>query len=688
MSDLSLDHQISEDSFDAISSPTHHLGSRQVFDDVAHTEQPRGLQQLGWMSPSAPQHPDNPHGVAGNHASSFRSAVEDHPVEPYKEDLVAELARLKAMMEVMNDRMGQIETAPTPKTPPKTVAQPVRPQTTPRKRTASRVANSAASPSKRPRSVAPGPVSIPQGTIEAMWSPGVTPDQRRAIFDSNMQSVTSTTGAMSIPFTPNPETSSPAATPNPSSTPTRKPAAKSARAVAPKKPRAPRKSAKCAKAQLKHQRTQSAPALPTSTGCNVEALKFLTPQAPRSGDRPISELYKENFMSLGLDEKARILLPLLQGNDPETGMKWDEPGSLGRELLATPQTAVAIDFSSGPFTPYMNLHTDLTASSDAAGLQSFMPTPSTEPSTTSATLSSYSTLEAWVDTLAPVTQTSTDRAFSDGESASLFSTPPATIQVPSEHASVLSQSDISSLLSYIRNDAVEALNEQNAAQDALNSDAQTPASDAQSVNASSTHSGITNSLLHDFNEQTTATDPLAFGITEATDADFSQFISDGAVNDDTVTSDPFAFDSTDATSEDFSQFINDDADTFTNDAFSLTGDTSAVKDSSLFCNNETTAFDPFAFLNTSGDFNNFHNSDAISTGMSTGLTNISTDMSSTDLTDTHSTFDMDTFSNSNIDLSHMVQQATTQIQAPDGGAKRQREACMEHERRVAEGRTR
>jgi hypothetical protein len=638
-----LDLELFGNGFDAIPLSVQHPGGIQDYHDVARAEQPGDSQQLGWLSPSASQFVEGLQDGSRDKASPFGPAVEDHPVEPSKEDLAVEVAHLKAMVAVMSDRLNQAETSPAPKTPPQQ-AQPVRPQTTPQKRTASRVADTAASPTKPPQHVAPSQVHNTQGPIEAMWSPGVTSEQRRAIFDSSMHSTASNTGAMCPPSFTTPKTTSPAAKFTPSSTPTRKPAPKRARTSAPKKTPAPKRTAKTQprQVQYQHQRSLSTPTLPSFTGVDIEALNFLTSQTPRPVDRPISELYQTNFMSLGLGEKARILLPLLVGNDPETGMKWAEPGSLGRELLASAaQTGFPGDFGSDPFTSSMHPLTD-PAASDFQSIMSSQ-TTSTEASTEQASIPSYSNFNRWVNSLkAPITQTATEQASSDDQSDNNLT----TFQAPNEQASLLSKSDINSLLSYTQGDAVEAPAEQNSYPDTFNFEMKMPSSNAQDVNVLSAYNNSPNNLLHGFSAQTNIDGPFAFDNAEPAPQDF------------------------------FTTFIHEDTTTATEDSFALTNNALTGQGPFTSSNIESDTQDPFVLINENSDFFNFDHATDNTTGMSAGLT-------------PNANFDFDTiFNNADADLSHMVQEATAQIQAPDSGAMRQREALMEHERRVAEGRRR
>jgi hypothetical protein len=652
-----LDLELFGDSFDDVPSPIQYPGGLQDTRNVTRSEQPGGSQQMGWPSPTDSPFAESLHGVASDEASPTRNAAEDYPAEPSKEDMVAELARLKAMVAAMSDRLGQTETSSAPETPP--TAQPVRPQTAPRKRTASRVADFAASPSKRQQSVVPSQVSNSAGPIEAMWSPGVTPEQRRAIYDNKMHFAGPPPVAMSPPsFTTPNQTSSPAAISNASSTPTRKPATRKPRTSAPKKAPAPKKSPVArktpapkkstkAQAQAQHQRTQSTPSLPTFTGNGLEALQFLTPQAPRPGDRPISELYKANFMTLDIAEKARLLLPLLEGNDPATGKKWAEPGSLGRELLAS-SPPNAFFCGSDPFTSSSQLSAPNASSSASAmvPMMSLPPAPAKTPVEKTG-VQAYPEFNTWYAALknAPIIQTAAQPASSDGNSNNnLSSQSPSSGQTSSNEASILTPSVIKPLMSYVQDGTS---NEQISAH-------------PQDINAPSNDKEPMGNLLQHFNSQNTINNQVAFGNTESPEFEISEFFDDDAFtsvtfalnSDASAPKEPFSFTATEATSDDLFGSL-------------ITGDLSE----NIFAGMDTTGDNTFPPFNNQDNPFTFCNVDNASTDMFTA-------------NDNFSLFD------SSPDLNHMLQQATAQIQAPDSGAMRQREALVQHERRVSEGRRR
>ncbi|KAI4704886.1 hypothetical protein J4E89_009471 [Alternaria sp. Ai002NY15] len=129
------------------------------------------------------------------------------------------------------------------------------------------------------------------GPIEAMWTPLMNP---------------------APPATPAKKTKAPA---KPRATkPKAPPKPKVVKVKAPPKPRAPKppkeKAAKVTKPKKPakaHKRTVSAPSGPI---------------------RCVGELYHLPWSQLSQEEKGRLLLPLLQGIDPSTGIKIGEPGTL------------------------------------------------------------------------------------------------------------------------------------------------------------------------------------------------------------------------------------------------------------------------------------------------------------------------------------------------------------------------
>jgi hypothetical protein len=615
---------------------------------------------MGWASPTASQFAVNLQGNGTVHTSPTRSATEALPAESSKEELATELASLKAMMAVMSNRLSQAEANATPKTPPMT--QTVRPQTTPRKRTGS----FAVSPSKRQQSVAPSQVGNSQGTIEAMWSPGVTPEQRRSIFDNKMHFTGPTTGAMSPPSFTTPNLAlSPAAISNTSATPTRKPAARKSRTTAAKKTPAPKKSPapkktpaskKAAKVQPQHQRTQSAPSLPTFNGVNIDALKLLTPQAPRPGDRSISELYKANFMSLGVAEKARLLLPLLEGNDPATGKKWAEPGSSGREMLASsPPTFSSVGFGSDPF-----MSSPLPAGPGTshgpikmAPSKPIQSLPSQAPAQApleKTGIPSYSNFNTWYAGLErePVTQTATKQASADSESRNNLPIQTPGFTQAGNEGSVLTPSLIQPLVKYVQSGEFYTPSEQ--------------------VDTISTSDGSSNNLLKKFNTQHTPNKQITSGDTEITEFNLSDFI-----NNDAFATDVPATNSDASNGQAFFPLLNNDISTPANTE-ATSYDIFAGMDQESSNSN-----DLFAPLNTQPSMNDQFGSFIEQNSFGFGEFGNTNDPF---LFDECSVFD------SSADFSHMVQQATTQIQSPGSGAVRQREALEEHERRAAEGRRR
>ncbi|KAH6224115.1 hypothetical protein HBI42_070550 [Parastagonospora nodorum] len=311
--------------------------------DSPSKEHPRGSQQLGWYSPPASEYAESLHGDSEEVVLSAGSTAEDRLATPGVEAIVAENAHLRAIVMAMSERVTQLEAAVALKTPPQ--PQPNRPPTTPHKRRASRV-NDPASPKYTPMT----PQSM--GPIEAMWSPGVTQEQRLAIARGQMRSSTSPAAPMSSPgsiMSPQTSTSSPAATIPKDPTLKQKPATKKTRASRVKKTSVPKK-------------------------------------ARVSKVRPVSELGPLNFASLGAEEKASILQPLLQGIDPFTGTELPVsapvPMSMQSEIMPAPSTAIStaghmtddefnalLNFTTGDDIAYNHGQVDHFSNFDAAARQ-------------------------------------------------------------------------------------------------------------------------------------------------------------------------------------------------------------------------------------------------------------------------------------------------------------------------------
>jgi hypothetical protein len=270
--------------------------------DSPFKEHLEGFQQLGWYSPPASEYAESLQGDSEEMALPVRSATEDLPASPPVENLAAENAHLKVMVMAMSERLAQLEAAVALKAPAQ--SQPVHLPVTPRKRRVSRVDILASPPSKR--SLPTTPRSI--GPIEAMWSPGVTAEQRQVIATSSAFPAAgmSSPGSMMGHQT---STSTPAATLSATLAPKRKQAVKK----------------RCAL------RVQKTPALK---------------KAPSHKVRPVNELYDLNFATLGAEEKASVLLPLLEGIDPFTGIHFG-PSALshGRNVQAAPATTRPLDDS-------------------------------------------------------------------------------------------------------------------------------------------------------------------------------------------------------------------------------------------------------------------------------------------------------------------------------------------------------
>lgn len=311
--------------------------------DSFFKEHPKGSQQLGWYSPPASEYAESLQSDSEEVVLSADSTTEDRPATPEVEATVAENARLRAMVMALGERVTQLEAAVALKTSSK--HQPIHPPTTPHKRRASRI-NDPASSKYTPMT----PQSI--GPIEAMWSPGVTSEQRLAIARGQMRSSASPAAPMPVPgsvMSPQTSTSSPAATIPKGPTPKQKPATKKTSASRVKKTSVPKK-ARVAKV------------------------------------RPVSELDPLNFASLGAEEKASILQPLLQGIDPFTGtalpVSASVPASIQSEVMPAPATAIStaghmtgdefnalLNFTTGDDIAYNYSQVDHFGNFDAAARQ-------------------------------------------------------------------------------------------------------------------------------------------------------------------------------------------------------------------------------------------------------------------------------------------------------------------------------
>jgi hypothetical protein len=172
------------------------------------------------------------------------------------------------------------------------------------------------------------PNSSSMGPIESMWSTAYHDTSNNVAQKSNVDLLSPLLddlgySATNFVFPNTPPTSSPAAMASINPTPTTPPSAKKTRAKvaggakAPPKPHAPRKPspskakpigrvAKPTKAKAApHNRTTSSPV-----------------------ERSIAELFNAPFLSLSHAERARLMLPLLQGVDPNTGLKAGVAGSM------------------------------------------------------------------------------------------------------------------------------------------------------------------------------------------------------------------------------------------------------------------------------------------------------------------------------------------------------------------------
>jgi hypothetical protein len=143
-------------------------------------------------------------------------------------------------------------------------------------------------------------------------------------------------------------------------------------------------------------------------------------------ERTLKELSVMNFMSLEQSDKARILLPLLQGVDPFTGNQFSHPGSMSVEQKALTTPAITAD--NGNINHFTN----------------FMQMPATETSTNQAVVPPYADFNAFHASIQPaVTETAVE-----------------PVSSLTEQADVLSAGEINALMSF-NNDGRELfLNEQ------------------------------------------------------------------------------------------------------------------------------------------------------------------------------------------------------------------------------------
>ncbi|KAH7386934.1 hypothetical protein DE146DRAFT_187721 [Phaeosphaeria sp. MPI-PUGE-AT-0046c] len=378
--------------------------------------EPEPLQRPGWASPTVPDSAEICPGRASDVLFASGFAVEGQRARPSDQSLAWENACLKGLVDNMNTRIGNLAAALAAKTSPKQA------QTTPpRKRTASCEDDISASPSKKTCPLTPTPSRNIPGPIEAMWSPGVTPEQRRAMYDSGI--------GFSTP-TPLP-TSSPAASSSTSSTPKKPRTPAQRRTPAPKKAPAQKKSPapkkvpkKSKKAQTQGQSTGSTPSTIDLTGIDLTTVDidaFSDPQERPEDKLSIKELYSANFMSLTVSDKARLLLPLLRGIDPATGQRNAQPGTLGLQMQAPNTSAMA-------------------------------KAPLTEHAVDQTTLVNDPAFDTWLLTLQPESTppVSQQSAIEFNATSSLQRLP--TVENPFAQAEVLDAASVNSLLTYISED--------------------------------------------------------------------------------------------------------------------------------------------------------------------------------------------------------------------------------------------
>jgi hypothetical protein len=171
------------------------------------------------------------------------------------------------------------------------------------------------------------PNTSSMGPVESMWSTAYHNTSNHVAQKSDVDLLGPLLddlgySATNFVFPNTPPTSSPAAMVPMNPTPTTPPSAKKTRAKvtggakAPAKPCAPRKPSPAKKPTGRVTKTTKAKAAPHSR----------TSSSPV--ERTLAELYNSPFMSLSHGERARLMLPLLQGVDPNTGLKTGIAGSM------------------------------------------------------------------------------------------------------------------------------------------------------------------------------------------------------------------------------------------------------------------------------------------------------------------------------------------------------------------------
>ncbi|CAO2649647.1 Nn.00g070320.m01.CDS01 [Neocucurbitaria sp. VM-36] len=142
---------------------------------------PGGLQDTSWVTPPPSDSPDCFWASSGGEMSAVQQAVEVPQGTPSMEALMAENARLKALLESQNASLTPVETEGPPKTPPKKATQPKTPQSTPRKMSVNR--NVSRSPiAKKPRALTGAALALSQqkGPIETLWGASYSPENSHA----------------------------------------------------------------------------------------------------------------------------------------------------------------------------------------------------------------------------------------------------------------------------------------------------------------------------------------------------------------------------------------------------------------------------------------------------------------------------------------------------------------------------
>jgi len=278
-----------------------------------------GGQNMNWVSPTASAYPESHDTPARTTIWSAGGMVPTTPREPTNEELAAEVASLKAQLAQAQSPAAQMAATRTPSAPQtpshRTYATPKTPS--PRKRKSSSAFIGDMSPPARPQATRPSPImpSSGQGLVQAMWSPGVSAEERMLLVQEyNYHASSPAAMNFAIPTTP---------TPNPP--------AKKRRTYKPKDPSAPKKAPATKKSAAKKGKHPEESAFEF-----VDGEIYLTQKAARQPARPVAILMDLPFDTLTQVERATLLLPMLQGMNPLTGEQLSSPGIMQEAIEEAP----------------------------------------------------------------------------------------------------------------------------------------------------------------------------------------------------------------------------------------------------------------------------------------------------------------------------------------------------------------